>query len=120
MGLLAGELRQRGADEQQEGDKRGDRVAGQAEDERSLAGAEPERLARPQGHAGEVTGDTEASERISDVVVLADRHAARDHDDVGCEGPLDRSADQRGLVAGVRDRRHAGAGPRHERGDHQR
>src|SRR4051812_11633579 len=59
-GGVALERLERRAGEEGEGHQGGDRVAGQAEDERVVAGAEPGRLARAQSDAPETLLDAEA------------------------------------------------------------
>ena len=95
---------QRRAGEEQEGDHRRDRVAGQAEDERAARrDAEPGRLAGPQRDAPEDLLDAERRERRPDVVVLADRDAAADDERRRRRAP--RSIASRVAPAVVADRR---------------
>ena len=83
LGIGADQRAQRGQREELEGDHRRHGVAGEPEDERPLAHAEPGRLAGLERDTPEALLGAELGERVLHVVVRPHRNAARDADHVG-------------------------------------
>src|SRR5439155_3389242 len=73
-------------------DERGDRIAGQSEDERRPAHAECKRLAGLDCDAPEDLLDAELAQDPSDEIMRSDGDAARRDEHVGREAPLERVA----------------------------
>ena len=88
---------QRRPHEDLEADEARDRVPGEAEDERPVADAEPERLPGLHRHAPEHLLDPEPGADRADEIVRADRDAARRDEHVAAQARFQRGA-MRGLV----------------------
>src|SRR4029077_6495462 len=82
LGVGSAQGSHRRPDEEQEGDDRGDRITGQAEDERlGLSGScgerpKPSWLARTQRNPPEMPRRSRGMQRAPNVVVRSDRHTA--------------------------------------------